>query len=132
MLLLSTDDMNIYIEFMHTNKDKGLETLLDLNGVVIDQEKGYWVKFEIYKTDITKERPHGLSYSLTLHEKYGKRIMGYDNAHAYKITQKNINILVVSSSMTTTIVIIWIVVFPINLKIHINCFKISSRKLMQS
>ena len=73
---------------MHDEKDKGLETLLDLNGVVIDQEKGYWVKFEVSKTDVTKDRPHGLSYSLTLHEKYGKRVMGYDNAHAVKLPKK--------------------------------------------
>ena len=73
---------------MHDDKDKGLETLLDLNGVIISQEKGYWVKFEVSKTDITKERPHGLSYSLTLHEKYGKRVMGYDNAHAVKLPKK--------------------------------------------
>lgn len=73
---------------MYNDKDKGLETLLDLNGVVINQEKGYWVKFEVSKTDVTKERPHGLSYSLTLHEKYGKRVMGYDNAHAVKLPKK--------------------------------------------
>ena len=73
---------------MHNDKDRGLETLLELDGVVINQEKGYWVKFEVSKTDITKERPHGLSYSLTLHEKYGKRVMGYDNAHAVKLPKK--------------------------------------------
>jgi hypothetical protein len=73
---------------MHNDKDKGLETLLDLNGVVIDQERGYWIKFEVSKTDRTKERPHWLSYSLTLHEKYGKRVMGYDNAHAVKLPKK--------------------------------------------
>jgi len=73
---------------MLDDKDKGLETLLDLNGVIISQEKGYWVKFEVSKTDTTKERPHGLSYSLTLHEKYGKRVMGYDNAHAVKLPKK--------------------------------------------
>jgi len=73
---------------MCKNKDNGLETLLDLDGVIIDQERGYWTKFVISKTDITKERPHGLSYSLTLHEEYGKRVMGYDNAHAVKLPKK--------------------------------------------
>lgn len=28
--------------------------------------------------------PHGVRYSLTLHEPYGGRILGYDNAHAVK------------------------------------------------
>jgi hypothetical protein len=73
---------------MCDNKDYGLETLLDLNGVIIDQGNGYWVKFDVSKTNVTKERPHGLRYSLTLHDKYGKRLMGYDNAHAVKLPKK--------------------------------------------
>ncbi len=73
---------------MKEYKNHGLETLLDLDGTVINQEKGYWVKFDVSITDVTKERPHGLSYSLTLHEKYGKRVMGYDNAHAVKLPIK--------------------------------------------
>jgi hypothetical protein len=36
----------------------------------------------------TKEIPHGIRYSLTLHEPYGKRILGYDNAHAVKPSKK--------------------------------------------
>jgi hypothetical protein len=26
--------------------------------------------------------PHGIDYPLTLHDKYGKRVLGFDNAHA--------------------------------------------------
>jgi hypothetical protein len=36
----------------------------------------------------TPEIPHGIRYSLTLHEPYGKRIMGYDNSHAIKPLKK--------------------------------------------
>lgn len=32
--------------------------------------------------------PHGIRYSLTLHEPYGKRILGYDNSHAIKPPKK--------------------------------------------
>jgi hypothetical protein len=32
--------------------------------------------------------PHGIRYSLTLHEPYGDRILGYDNAHAVKPPKK--------------------------------------------
>ena len=73
---------------MSEDRDHGLETLLDLDGVVIDQDNGYWVKFDVSKTTETKERPHGLRYSLTLHDKYGKRLMGFDNAHAVKLPKK--------------------------------------------
>lgn len=36
----------------------------------------------------TQAIPHGIRYSLTLHEPYGKRILGYDNAHAVKPPKK--------------------------------------------
>lgn len=44
-------------------------------------EEGYWVKFEIKRVKSTKQRPHGLSYSFTLHDPDGKRLLGFDNAH---------------------------------------------------
>ena len=31
---------------------------------------------------MSAERPHGLSYSLTLHDARGQRLVGFDNAHA--------------------------------------------------
>jgi len=77
------------LQIMDEGRDHGLETLLDLDGVVIDQNNGYWVKFDVSKTEVTKERPHGLRYSLTLHDKYGKRLMGFDNAHAVKLPKKH-------------------------------------------
>ena len=30
--------------------------------------------------------PHGIRYSLTLHDPYNQRILGFDNAHAIKST----------------------------------------------
>jgi hypothetical protein len=36
----------------------------------------------------TPEIPHGIRYSLTLHEPYGKRIMGYDDSHSVKLPKK--------------------------------------------
>ena len=69
-------------------KTTGIETLLELDQQILDQENGYWIKIEARKVTVTKEIPHGIRYSLTLHEPYGKRILGYDNAHAVKPTQK--------------------------------------------
>jgi hypothetical protein len=45
-------------------------------------EKDYHMKFEIKPVEVTRERPHGLRYSFTLHDPSGKRILGFDNAHA--------------------------------------------------
>ncbi|HAT2150952.1 TPA: hypothetical protein I8050_001010 [Legionella pneumophila] len=60
--------------------DHSLENLLELNGerIVIDDSLGLWVKFEVIKTT---NRPQGIKYSLTLHDKTKKRIMGFDNSH---------------------------------------------------
>ena len=33
----------------------------------------------------TKTRPHGLSYSLTLHAPDGTRLVGFDNAHSVRV-----------------------------------------------
>jgi len=61
---------------------KNIETLLDLDGVVIEQPGGHWVKFEVRRADASEEIPHGIRYSLTLHDRSGTRIMGFDNAHS--------------------------------------------------
>jgi hypothetical protein len=39
------------------------------------------VKCEVARIDATRERPHGLKYSLTLHDEKGTRLLGFDNAH---------------------------------------------------
>ena len=47
-------------------------------------EVGHWVKFVVVRTEVIAERPHGLSYSLTLHAPDGERLVGFDNAHAVR------------------------------------------------
>lgn len=69
-------------------RDYGIDALLDLNGAIIDQGNGYWLKIEVWRIRAKPEIPHGIRYSLTLHEPYGKRILGYDNAHAVKPPKK--------------------------------------------
>lgn len=61
--------------------DHGLEFLLGFDGRVHHLEKGYWIKFEIARVKATSKRPHGLSYSFTLHTPDGTRLVGFDNAH---------------------------------------------------
>ena len=69
-------------------EDPGIATLLELHDQIIDQGDGYWVKFEAWRVTATPAIPHGIRYSLTLHEPYGKRILGYDNAHTVKLPKK--------------------------------------------
>jgi len=67
-----------------SSRDESLDALLALDGetFVIDPTGNHWVKFEVKRCDVTAERPHGLRYSLTLHDARGERLVGFDNAHA--------------------------------------------------
>jgi hypothetical protein len=65
-----------------------LENLLMLDGEVFPLDNGCWVKFEAKRVKPNSAIPHGVKYSLTLHDKRNHRVIGYDNAHSFKPTQK--------------------------------------------
>jgi len=67
---------------MEPPSEHELAYLLDFDGARYFFDEGYWVKIEVRRIEPTKERPHGLSYSLTLHDPDGIRLIGFDNAHA--------------------------------------------------
>jgi hypothetical protein len=62
-------------------RDLSLGTLLLLDGESFVVESGYWVKFEVKQGPTSTEKPHGLEYSLTLHDSENERLLGFDNAH---------------------------------------------------
>lgn len=64
------------------SRDPGIDTLLELDGWIADQGDGYWIKINAWRVEASPEVPHGIRYSLTLHDRYGTRLLGYDNAHA--------------------------------------------------
>jgi hypothetical protein len=66
--------------------DHGLEFLLAFDGRIHHLNHGYWLKFEIKRIAAGRERPHGLSYSFTLHAPDGARLVGFDNAHRVPAT----------------------------------------------
>lgn len=63
------------------DRDPGLRTLLLLDGESFVVENGCWVKFDVKRVPISTEKPHGLEYSLTLHDSDNQRLLGFDNAH---------------------------------------------------
>jgi hypothetical protein len=65
-------------------RDQSLDTLLLLDGEMFVIEENFRVKFEVKKVAVTPEKPHGLDYSLTLHDGNGERLLGLDNAHAVR------------------------------------------------
>jgi hypothetical protein len=72
----------------YSNEDISLETLLDLDGEIFPMENGYWIKFEASKVGSSQQVPHGIRYCLTLHDRNNTRLLGFDNAHAYKPKRK--------------------------------------------
>jgi hypothetical protein len=65
----------------------GIEYLLELHGSIVyldNGQSGYWWKIDTWKVPETDAIPHGIKYRLTLHNEYGTRLMGYDNAHVVK------------------------------------------------
>lgn len=65
-------------------QDFELETLLNLDGEIFRMEDGYWTKFEVKLVEADDNFPHGIRYSLTLHDRRNQRIVGFDNAHGIK------------------------------------------------
>lgn len=76
-------------ETLPTNRrDSGLDALLQLNGEIFPMENGYWTKIEARIVEANEYIPHGIKYSLSLHDSHNTRILGYDNAHGVKPKNK--------------------------------------------
>ena len=71
-----------------SKEDETCATLLNLNGEVFPMENGYWTKFDSWHVDPEPHIPHGVRYSLSLHDRYNRRILGFDNAHAIRPAKK--------------------------------------------
>ena len=60
-----------------------LELLLALDGSDFEMAPGVVVEFTVRRTDMTPERPHGISYAFVLRRKDdGRPLVRFDNAHA--------------------------------------------------
>ncbi len=71
---------------------KSLRALLELDGVEYSISGGYWVKFSVVEIEFNRHRPHGIKYSLTMHNKYGTRLVGYDNSHLADVKRKKFSV----------------------------------------
>ena len=61
------------------------EYLLDLHLFTVGFDNGFWITMRVLKVEPDDIRPHGLQYSLTLHDSKDDRILGYDNAHVVDV-----------------------------------------------
>jgi len=62
-------------------RDDALERLLDLDGFPAEIGGGFWIRIVAQRVPSDGDRPHGVGYSLTLHDPSGRRVFGIDNAH---------------------------------------------------
>ena len=62
-------------------EDHELDVLLSLDGFEFRFGRGYRVKIAAQRVEPSAGRPHGIKYSLTLHDPAGRRIYGLDDAH---------------------------------------------------
>lgn len=65
-----------------------LDVLLDMHGTEVHRDDGYSYRIQAWTAPPTKEIPHGVRYSLTLHDEHKTRVMGFDNAHGIKPPKK--------------------------------------------
>jgi hypothetical protein len=63
----------------------GWDFILDLHRQKIGYENGYWVTIRATRVVPDEGRPHGLQYSLTLHDENDDRVLGYDNSHPIEV-----------------------------------------------
>ena len=73
---------------MSVSVETGLDALIDLNGLAYRLDNGYWVKFEARLVVPNAQVPHGVRYSLTLHDRYNRRVVGFDNAHGFQAPKR--------------------------------------------
>lgn len=58
--------------------------LLSYDGRKVNLTNGWFLRFRLKIATVTDSRPHGIKYSLTLHDLDGERLLGIDNAHGIK------------------------------------------------
>lgn len=61
--------------------DEAVERLLAYHGRRYWLGNGWSVRFRVWRTEVTDQKPHGLRYAFTLHDVDGTRLLGFDNAH---------------------------------------------------
>lgn len=84
MELSSTDNGKDAMDDMQ-RMQQGLQYLLELDGEVFPMKNGFWTFIVARLVTPNASIPHGLRYSLTLHDRNNQRVLGYDNAHAIRI-----------------------------------------------
>ena len=68
-----------------SDDDWKIQYLLDLDRQKVRLESGYWWTVRAYRVEPSAGRPHGLGYSISLHDQNDDRVFGFDNAHGVDV-----------------------------------------------
>jgi hypothetical protein len=68
-----------------SKEDYSLETLLELDGEIIEVGGRYWVEIRAKRLPATRDKPGGIDYDLCLLGPDGTRLVCYDNAHPVRV-----------------------------------------------
>ena len=71
-----------------SEEDESLAGLLNLDGEIFPMDNGYWTKFEVWRVEPEPHVSPWRPVSLTLHDRYNRRLLGFDNAHAIRPARK--------------------------------------------
>lgn len=111
-------------ESVYSDDDSSLKTLLELNGEIFPMDSGYWTKIEAHRVPPDRHIPHGVRYSVTLNDSCNNRILGFDNAHAFKPVRKNTELAKSHGTINTDMKEYHLM----NMSPRVNCWKISGMK----
>ncbi len=73
--------MKRYQRLIYVVADDAIYRLLAYDRHRYRLENGWSIRFQVKLTPVSAGRPHGVKYSLTLHDADGRRLLGFDNAH---------------------------------------------------
>jgi len=62
-------------------RDDAFERLLEYHGIRYYLANAWYVRFRVWRVEVTAARPFGIRYSFTLHDDLNERLLGFDNAH---------------------------------------------------
>lgn len=73
--------MKKYHQVIYVVADDAIHRLLSYDRHRYEMDNGWSIRFRVRIAPLTTGRPHGIKYSLTLHDAQGRRLLGFDNAH---------------------------------------------------
>jgi hypothetical protein len=70
--------------------DDAMRRLLDFDHRRYWLVNGWSIRFRVGEIEASAVWPYGIKYSFTLHDHNGRGLLGFDNAHGYRVRRPSI------------------------------------------